>query len=105
MEEEKKKIILKHPVVIKQEDGSEQVYKEIFIGRIKNKHLKLLPKNFVESNGKIPPDKLSKVISVIADIPVEVADEIDLEDTFSIAEVMDSFFGQSQPTGNNTSGS
>ena len=93
--EEKKKVKLQYPVTIKQEDGSSKVYDEVEIGRLKNKHLKLLPKDFMDGKGKIPPDKLSGVISVIANIPMEVSDEIDIEDTYNIAEELESFFGVS----------
>lgn len=94
--EETKKIKLQYPVTIKQEDGSKQTYEEITISRLKNRHLKMLPKNFMDSGGKITPDKLSKIISVIANVPEDVAEEIDVEDTWRIIEQLESFFGVTQ---------
>jgi hypothetical protein len=94
--EEKKKIKLQYPVSIKQEDGTLKTYEEIEIGRLKNKHLKMLPKDFMDKNGKIPITNLVDVIAAIANISVEVAGEIDIEDTEKIAQEMESFFGNTQ---------
>ncbi len=91
--EEVKKIKLNYPVTIKQEDGSMVTYSELSIGRLKNKHLKLLPKNFIDSGGRVTADKLAGVISVIANVPKEVAEEIDVDDTWRIIESLESFFG------------
>lgn len=102
--EEKKKVILQHPIVIKQEDGSEKVYKEVFIGRIKNKHLRAFPKDLFEKKGKIPPDKIPGIISALCEIPQDVADEIDIEDVWKIVEGLEGFFPDSQKTGSTISG-
>lgn len=102
--EEKKKITLQYPVVIQQEDGSEKVYKEVFIGRIKNKHLRAFPKDLFEKKGKIPPDKIPGIISALCDIPQAVADEIDINDVWKIVEGLEGFFPDSQITGNTSSG-
>ncbi len=96
MTETKRKIKLKFPVSIKQNDGSTKLYEEIEIGRLKNKHMKLLPKDFFSSGGEISPADLSGVIASLADIPIEVADEIDLEDTVTITESLESFFATIQ---------
>jgi hypothetical protein len=101
--EEKKKIKLQYSVSIRQDDGSMKVFDEIEIGRLKNKHLKMLPKDFIENSGKISPAKLSGVIAAIADVSIEVADEIDIEDTYKIIEEMESFFDNTRLKAGNIS--
>lgn len=94
--EEKKEIKLEHPIIMPQEDGSEKVYREVFVGRLKNKHLKHFPKNFIESGGQIPLRDIPKVVSAITDISIEVADEMDVEDSSKVLECLQNFFGNTQ---------
>ena len=80
--------------------AEQKFYSEI--GRLKNKHLKILPKDFLDKQGRVSPQHLSAVIAAIANIPVEIADEIDVEDTYKIAGELESFFGTTQmKTGKN----
>lgn len=101
--EEKKRIDLKYPIEVKKENET-KTYSYVEIGRMKNKHLKVLPKDFFSASkdGNIPPAILPELIASITGIPLEVADEMDLEDTMKISESLESFFGVAQTkTGQN----
>lgn len=89
------KVILEFPVTIKQEDGSNKIYDELIFGRLKNKHLKLLPKDFSKT-GKIALADMPVLIAAIAGIPEVVADEIDIADMDKISSAIESFFPQPQ---------
>jgi hypothetical protein len=98
---DKKTIDLKYSIPIKSENGSIIQTKELCLGRLKAKHLKLLPKNFIENDGKIEPSEIIPLIAGLAGISMEAADEIDLEDLMAIAEGMESFLSAFLETGKN----
>ena len=102
--EESKKIVLDFPIPIKAENGNIVRTNELEFGRMKAKHLKLLPKGFVESGGKIDPQDIIPLIAGLADIPIESAEEIDIEDLNEVAEVLSDFLSQFQATGKKPSG-
>jgi hypothetical protein len=95
--EEKKRIDLKYPIEI-DKNGDKKVYSFVEIGRMKNKHLKMLPKDFFAQGKKamIPPSKLPDLIAAICEIPLKVAEEMDFEDTMTISECLQDFFGTAQ---------
>lgn len=95
---------LKHPIPIKKEGGGTVEVSKLTFGRVKSKHLKLLPDSFMEDEGKIAPRDIIPIIAGLADIPGESADEIDLEDLMEIAEKLEYFFAQSLETGKKSSG-
>jgi hypothetical protein len=90
---------LKHPIPVAKEGGGTVEVSKLTFGRIKAKHLKLLPDSFIGDEGKIAPRDIIPIIAGIADIPEEAADELDLDDLMEIAEKLESFFGQSLETG------
>jgi len=91
---------LKHPIPVKKEGGGTVEVSKLTFGRVKLKHLKLLPntERFYEK-GKLLPHELVPLIAGLANISKESADEIDLEDLDVIGEKLESFFGKSLETG------
>ena len=94
---------LKYPIPVAKEGGGKVEVSKLTFGRIKSKHLKLLPDSFMETEGKIAPRDVIPIIAGIANISEESADEIDLEDLLEIAEKLESFFGKSLETGDQSS--
>ncbi len=96
----KEKVIkLKHSIPIPKEGGGEVDTNELRLGRFKAKHLKLLPDNFMNDEGKLNPTDVIPLIAGLANIPNESADEIDMEDMTEIAEGLESFLSESLETG------
>jgi len=104
--EDKRAITLKYPIPIPKEGGGVVMTNTLEIGRFKTKHLRVLPKGFFESEGKIEPVDVIPIISGIADIPESSADEIDLEDLITVARELEAFFQSvlSPAIGENSSG-
>lgn len=94
---------LGYPIFVKSEGGGEVEVSKLTFGRVKSKHLKLLPASFMEEEGKILPHEVIPIVAGLADIPLESAEEIDLEDLIKMAEKLESFFAQSLETGNKKS--
>jgi hypothetical protein len=88
-------IILKHSIPVNQENGNKVQVNKLEMGRFKLRHLKLLPDDFVEKEGKIPPADMIPLIAGMMNISEESAGEIDLEDIEQIAEKLVSFLAQS----------
>ncbi len=105
MSNETRKIKLIHSIPFQTSTGKEIQIDEIEFGRLKAKHLKLLPQNFFEGsdNGKanINPSDLLPLIAGLANLPQETVDEIDFEDLNTVCEAVASFLGkiESQATG------
>lgn len=97
--DEKKIVKLKYPISIPTDGGGTVDAYELKMGRFKAKHLKLLPKNFMEEGGIINPSDIMPLIAGLADISEEAAGEIDLEDLTEVAESLQSFLGKSLETG------
>ncbi len=83
--EEKEVIKLKYSIPIPKEGGGEVNISEITIGRVKGKHLKLLPDEMFDG-GKVPPARMVDLVAALADIPIESAGELDFTDLIKIAE-------------------
>ena len=96
---ETKPIKLKYSIPVPGEGGKMVTTNEITIGRLKAKHLKLLPKDFADNEGKLSPAEMIPLIAGLANISIESADEIDLEDLETIAEGLESFLSASLKTG------
>jgi len=95
-----KKITLKYSIPIPKEGGGTVNTNELVMGRLKVKHLKLLPEGFMESEGKaINPVEMISVIAGLTDISVESAEEIDIDDLFGIVEVLQDFLDVAPETG------
>ena len=93
------KISLEHAVTYTDEDGEEISLSTLSIGRLKLKHLKVLPSEVFDSatEGGLNPSKLipalPSLVSALANIPLEAAEEIDFEDLGSIVESLTDFLG------------
>ena len=86
---ENKPVKLKYP--IKFEDKE---YTELSFGRLKLKHIKNLPPDFADKweNKEIGFSTLIPIIAGLANIPEEVAEEIDIDDIDVIIEGLGNFF-------------
>ena len=96
---EEKIVKLKWPIPVPKEGGGFVNTNELKIGRLKAKHLRLLPEDFAERGGALTPSAIIPLIAGLADIPVSSADEIDMEDMEEVAESLQSFLGESLETG------
>ena len=99
MSETEKIVKLKYSIPITLDSGEIINTNELKIGRLKAKHLKLLPENFMENEGKLNPSDMIPLIAGLANISVSTADEIDMEDIAEVAEALQDFLGQSPETG------
>jgi len=99
MDNEKGIVKLKYSIPIPKEGGGTVDVNQLKMGRLKLKHLRLLPKDFAEREGKVAPAELIPLIAGVADIPVESADEIDMEDVEPIVEGLMSFLADFLQTG------
>ncbi len=97
---DEKIIELKYAIPIPKEGGGTVNTKELRLGRMKAKHLKLLPEDFSKNEGlNMSPAAVIPLIAGLADIPESSADEIDIADLMSIAEDMESFLSEFLETG------
>jgi len=90
---------LEHSIPIPKEGGGTVNVSELRFGRLKAKHLRSLPENFMERGGNLEPQDVIPLIASLADIPVDSADEIDIDDLLKVAAKLESFFGASLKTG------
>jgi len=77
-------IKLEYPIS-KTENGKTSEITSVTIGRIKGKHLSLLPEGDMSN---IKPKDMIPLIAGLADITVEEAGEIDMKDLLKISEVV-----------------
>jgi len=101
---EEKIVQLKYSIPIPKEGGGDIQTKELRLGRLKAKHLRLLPESFVENEGQLSPADVIPLIAGLANIPEASADEIDIEDLMEVAESLQGFLGEFQLTGDKPSG-
>jgi len=99
MENEKGIVKLKFSIPIPKEGGGTVEVNQLKMGRLKLKHLRLLPEDFTEKEGKVAPAELIPLIAGITDIPVESADEIDIEDIEPIVDELMIFLADFLQTG------
>lgn len=104
MSVQNKTIKLKYPIpIVRKKPGTEEnevvELKELTLGRLKAKHLRLLPDSFMEDEGRISATDVIPLIAGLADVPEAAVDELDLEDLTGVAESLQSFLGESLPTG------
>ena len=95
---DKKIVRLKYSIPIPGKDGDINI-NELHLGRLKAKHLRLLPSNFTDGDGQLSPADVIPLIAGLADIPETSADEIDISDLPEVAESLQSFLGDSLETG------
>ena len=96
---EEKIVKLKYSIPIPKEGGGVVNTNELKLGRLKAKHLRLLPDNFMETEGELNPGDVIPLIAGLANIPESAADEIDMADLEGVAEALQSFLGESLKTG------
>lgn len=99
---EEKVVQLKYPIQVPTSDGGVIEASSIRLGRLKAKHMRLLPQDFMQrgENATISPAEMLPIISSLSGIPIESIDEIDIEDLIVIGQELESFFaGQSPRTG------
>ena len=96
---EEKIVQLKYSIPIPKEGGGDVQTKELRLGRLKAKHLRLLPDNFAENEGQLSPAEIIPLIAGLANIPEASADEMDMVDLVEISEGLEDFLGESLETG------
>ena len=96
---DEKIVKLKYSIPIPQENGNPINTNELRLGRLKARHLKLLPEDFMDNDGKLSPTNMIPLIAGIANIPESAADEIDIEDLMEVAEALQDFLSGFQETG------
>jgi len=75
---------LEYPIKIKSELGADiQIY-QVELGRMKVKHLKVLPVSFLDESLELSPADMRLVTIAMTGLSEEVADEIDLIDCRTI---------------------
>lgn len=92
-------IKLKYSISVPGKDDSIVNINELRLGRLKAKHLRLLPDDFMEKGGKMNAAGMIHLIAGLANIPVESADEIDMEDLTAISEALGDFLSTSPQIG------
>lgn len=97
--EQFREIELQYPIPVPKAGGGEVLTSVLRIGRMKAKHLRLLPEDFNLESGIVSPSAIIPLIAGLADIPESSADEIDAEDLVGIGKVLADFLSQSLPTG------
>lgn len=96
---EERIVKLKWPIPVPAADGKMINVAELRLGRLKAKHLRLLPEEFMESEGSLSPADVIPLVAGLTGIPESSADEIDMEDLTEVADAMQSFFEVSLGTG------
>lgn len=94
------KVKLKYPITIKATDDQPETELSVLtFGRIKAKHLKLIPDScFVEEGAGLKPMEVIPLLAGLAGISNEVADELDMVDLLTITgEVLPTFLSDYQP--------
>ena len=95
MNEEKKEFILTHPIPLKGKDGQFTQVSVLRLGRVKAKHLRLLPKDLLAGNSdQISPTDVIPLIAGLADSPLKCIEELDLKDLIKISEVLGELLGE-----------
>jgi len=89
----RKIVPLKFPVSIQREGGGTAIIHQVEIGRLKGKHLKMLPESLFTSEKNIKPGEMIPFLMAITGLDEKTCNDVDFEDIVSIVEEMSSFFG------------
>jgi len=84
-------IKLEYPIPVPKEGGGFVQVSQLTIGRLKAKHLKALPDNFIESKGQILAADIIPLLASVAEVPETSIDEMDFEDLMRVSEQLASF--------------
>ena len=88
---------LKYPIPVEGKDGKMLELSTLDFGRLKAKHIRLLPESVFdpETAKTVKPLELLPIIAGLADIPVESAGEIDMADLIVIGgEILPDFLSE-----------
>ena len=101
---EKATIKLKYPIDVKTASGAIQSMDSLTIGRIKAKHLKLLPKGLMggeEGKANFEAHEIIPLVAGLTGISEEEAGELDFEDLMVVTDEVTKTMGEatSQKTG------
>lgn len=97
-----KVVELKYPIHVVGKDGKVEAVNQLKFGRLKAKHIELLPDKFFESEDSskmLTPTMILPLIAGLCNISVDAVKEIDMEDFIIVGEAMASFLGASLGTG------
>ncbi len=93
------KVELKYPITVKSENGNDIETSVLNFGRLKAKHIKLLPESIFDSeNAKsMNPSDMLPLIAGLTNVPLESIEELDMSDLIHIGgEVLPSFLEGAQ---------
>ena len=96
-----KTITLSYPIEY-EKDGDLKVIDKIVVGRLKAKHLEVVPASLISGKGKnMNPKEIIPFVGAICNLSPEHCGEIDFEDLQAIIEVLSDFLdlATSQKTG------
>ena len=69
-----------------------RAYIDDCVGRLKAKHLKMIPEGFTESEGKnINPAEVLPIIAAVSGLDEDTVGELDMADLISISEALEDF--------------
>ena len=99
MENEKGIVKLKYPIPVEQGDGTVIDVDQLKMGRLKLKHLRVLPDDFSEKGGKLCIAELIPLIASVTNTSIASIDEIDMEDIGVLVQALMGFLAESPQTG------
>ena len=106
--EERTVVKLTYPIPVPKEGGGTVMVNSLSFGRVKAKHLKLLPKSLFREGGvdNMAPHEMFPLIAALAGVPKKSIEEIDIDDLDPIIEGAIKLMGkfQSQTNGKKLSG-
>ena len=93
------KVTLKFPIVTKEEGKPDSEIRELTIGRLKAKHMKLMPESAFLPDGEavLNPTELLPLIGALCSLSEEQTGEIDVVDLKGISAALTDFLADSQP--------
>ena len=86
------KVELEFPIMMQGPDGKEMEVSVLhFPERLKAKHLKCMPKAFINGGKEVAGDEMVPMMAGLLEIPEEVAEQIDFKDSLNIAGMIPDF--------------
>lgn len=92
-EEVRAPYVLKYPILLKSGDGVETSVTEVTLGRMKAKHIKLLPPGFGDAATPIEPAVMLPLVAALSNLSIEIVEELDMEDLLTLVEGIGDFLG------------
>lgn len=94
MSKEFSEINLKFPIEVDASNGTKQKISGIRLGRLKAKHLELLPENLDTENSKVQPKDMIPLIAGLSGLTVENIGELDFVDLIEVANKLTEVMGE-----------